>query len=61
LPRYKSKRKAKPLAARAARKRIDPPLAKDARGKVVRYAVENGVLWRFYDDGSKEQCRGGFN
>jgi hypothetical protein len=49
-----------PLAKRAARKSLDPSLAKDARGKPVRYAVEGGVLWCYFADGSREQARGGF-
>jgi hypothetical protein len=59
--RYKGKRRARPLAARAARKRLDPSLAKDVRGQPVRYAVESGVLWSYYADGSREQARGGFS
>jgi hypothetical protein len=58
--RYKGKRRARPLAHRDVMKRLDPSLAKDTRGKSVRYAVEGGVLWCYFADGSREQARGGF-
>jgi hypothetical protein len=48
-----------PLARRSALMSLDPSLAKDARGQPVRYAVEGGVLWRYFADGSREQCRNG--
>jgi hypothetical protein len=57
--RYKGKRRAMPLARRSALMSLDPSLAKDARGQPVRYAVEGGVLWRYFADGSREQCRNG--
>jgi hypothetical protein len=55
--RYKGKRRARPLARRDVMKRLEPSLEKDLRGQPVRYAVENGVLWSYYDDGSREQAR----
>jgi hypothetical protein len=55
--RYKGKRRAMPLARRSAMRSLDPPLTTDPRGKPVRYAVEGGVLWRYFADGSREQCR----
>lgn len=57
--RKKGKRRARPLARRDVMKRLDPSLGKDARGEPVRYAVESGVLWRYYADGSREQCHNG--
>lgn len=59
VQRKHGRRRARPLARRGVQAIINPALVPDTRGSVVRYAVANGVLWRYYQDGSREQCRNG--
>jgi hypothetical protein len=55
IQRSKSKRdKARKLGRRKADAILNPGLGPNPRGNVVRYAVVNGILYKYFDDGSRE-------